>query len=124
MQLIDCLEANGFTCNEGWGRERQGVISRGFPLDTSLDGKTYVDLGSVTGAACACSAGIVAPERLFYELCQDKLDYTPNEAVELTTSWRGEAQDGVNPANFVRLVRIDSVAREAGSGRRETARGQ
>ena len=121
MQLIDCLEANGFTCNEYWGRKREEVISRGFPLDISLDGKTYTDLASVTGAACVCGAGIVAPEGLFYELCQGKLDCMPDEVVELAKSWRGEAHADAQPANYVRLVRIDNVPREAGSGREATS---
>jgi hypothetical protein len=121
MQLIECLEANGFACNEHWGRKREEVISRRFPLDISLDGKTYTDLGSVTGAACACSAGIVAPEGLFYELCQYKPDSMPEDVVALTMNWRNEVQAGVQPANFVRLVRIDNVPREAGSGREATS---
>jgi len=115
MQLIECLEANGFTCNEHWGCKREEVIARGFPLDISLDGRTYTDLGSVTGAAWACSSGIVAPEGLFYELCRDKLECMPEEVVELAKSWRSETRAGVQPANYVRLVRIDSVPRETGS---------
>lgn len=111
VQLIECLEANGFACNEHWGRKREEVISRGFPLDISLDGRTYTDLGSVTGAACACSSGIVAPEGLFYELCQDKLDFMPGEVVELAKSWRDEAQADAHPANYARLIRIGNVPR-------------
>ena len=124
MQLIECLEANGFACNEYWGRKREEVISRGFPLDISLDGKTYADLGSVTGAACACSAGIVAPEGLFYELCRDKLDCMPEEIVKLAKSWRDEVQTDAHPANYVRLIRIDSIPREVSSGRQEATSGQ
>ena len=119
MQLIDCLEANGFTCNEHWGRKREEVISRGFPLDISLDGKTYTDLGSVTGAACACSSGIVAPEGLFYELCQGKLECMPDDVMELAKSWRGEAHADAHPADFVRLVRIDNVLRVVSPGSQE-----
>ena len=121
MQLIECLEANGFTCNEHWGCKREEVISRGFPLDISPYGKTYTDLASVTGAVCACSAGIVAPEGLFYELCRDKLDCMPEEIVKLAKSWRDEVQTDAHPADFVRLVRIDNVPREAGSGREATS---
>lgn len=120
VQLIDCLEANGFACNEYGGRKREEVISRGFPLDITLDGKTYADLGSVTGAACACCAGIVAPEGLFYELCRYKLDSMPEEVVELAKSWRSEARADVQPANYVRLIRIDSIPREVSSGLQAT----
>lgn len=112
VQLIDCLEANGFTCNENWGCKREEVISRGFPLSIRFDGKTYNDLGSVTSAVCACSCGVVAPEGLFYALCQDKLSSMPDEAVELARNWRSQAQPDAHPANIIRLVQLDNVPRE------------
>lgn len=109
VELVDCLEANGFTPDKDWRWTRDEIIDRAFPISIDFGTKTYCSLGNVTNSVCACGCGIVAPEGLFYELCQSELDYVPESARVLADTWRTEEQEGVNPANYTRLYRIENV---------------
>ena len=113
VQFVECLEANGFRCEDHPWQKRDDVIAEGFPIDVDFAAKTFMASGNVTCAACACGAGIVAPEGLFYEMFQGKLDYMPESATVLAAHWREETQEGVNPAYCDGLYRLDNVPLES-----------
>ena len=112
LQFVECLEANGFTYDSRTWRTREDAIESGFPIGVSFDEKTYTSLAGVTNAACACSAGIVAPEGLFYDLCRDHLDSIPDSAAALAQSWKDEPQEGPRAGCPDGLYRIDQAPRE------------
>jgi len=67
IDLVEYLEAKGFTCVEDEIFNREDIINSGLPLVIDHKNKTIRRMGNITCAAAAVSSGVLTDENDVYK---------------------------------------------------------